>query len=58
MKLLMAIVNIVFNKKYKIQDSQENNFIYACDGRIIRSFSNDTPKKSYCATYILEGVKK
>ncbi len=58
METIKAIVIKIFNKRYKIDTSKDSKFKYVCDGRIIRCFADEAPKKTYCAAYVFDGLKK
>ena len=58
MKLLRKIISKIFYKKYKISEVPRLNYVYNCNGRIIRSFKEDDSKKAYCAAYVLAGFKE
>lgn len=58
MKNIKIIITKIFNKRYKIDETINSHFTYACEGRIIRSFGDQIPKKKYCAAYVLDGLKK
>lgn len=55
MKSLRKIVKSIFYKYYHINPRTEQGLQYACNGRIVRSLTED--KKKYCAAYVLDGMK-
>ncbi|GAA6410239.1 hypothetical protein K040078D81_43560 [Blautia hominis] len=59
MKILKSVIKLLFYKYYQIkplEQSEDVELSFACDGRIVRSLTDS--KKKVCGTYILNGVER
>lgn len=56
MRFLKNFVRTIFNRYYHITKLEIGDLRYACDGRIIRSLSQE--KKISCAAYIFSGLEQ